>query len=600
MHRAFAGRDRGLALPTVFGLALVLLIMIGASMSVATTGTIRQDKDNDWNAALAAAYAGVSEYQSRLANDSTYVQYGNTSSKFTQPTGTTSTVVPPIVANPAFSTSGTTWATVPGSSDRAQFRYEVDTSNYQSKGTLRLRSTGKVGTSVRTVVADLKQSGFINYLYFTDYELQDPQFTGKTGCVNYLWGSTKRDGPGCGYIQFGRSDAASDADVFDGPVHSNDEFYICNAKFNRGIDSASTDTTNWIAASGCNPKGITVTKGDKIQIPATNTSDRTSTFTDQTRPGCLYTGPTKIRFYMSGSTAMMNVVSPFTKATNPNPGEKTGVTLAQCGDLTAMHTDAGTDVPAIDQNLIYVQNARPDGSVNSWATGTYPAGFQCRNIANVEGWSLGSVKFPIDNEQKPDYSTSTYPAYGCTKGDAYVSGVVGTAVTVSTENYIYVTGDITYNDANEDMLGLVGNNAVIVWNPVGTTTTTTTGCVRYNIFGQCIQYGPITSSTFGSLVSDGYNRTINAAILSVQHTFTVQNFTQIPRGTLTVNGSIAQKFRGPVGQGSNGYIKAYGYDARFVTTAPPKFLTPASTTYGVTQFAGVAPAYTANGTATDK
>jgi hypothetical protein len=48
-------------------------------------------------------------------------------------------------------------------------------------------------------------------------------------------------------------------------------------------------------------------------------------------------------------------------------------------------------------------------------------------------------------------------------------------------------------------------------------------------------------------------------------------------GTLTVNGAIAQKFRGPVGQfGSSpsGYIKNYNYDDRLLYRSPPYFLDP--------------------------
>ncbi len=43
-------------------------------------------------------------------------------------------------------------------------------------------------------------------------------------------------------------------------------------------------------------------------------------------------------------------------------------------------------------------------------------------------------------------------------------------------------------------------------------------------------------------------------------------------GTLSVNGSIVQKFRGPVGTGgtyATGYQKSYTYDDRLGVLAPP-------------------------------
>ncbi len=38
-----------------------------------------------------------------------------------------------------------------------------------------------------------------------------------------------------------------------------------------------------------------------------------------------------------------------------------------------------------------------------------------------------------------------------------------------------------------------------------------------------------------------------------------------------VNGSIAQRWRGIVGQGTNGYTKDYNYDTRLKYAAPPYF-----------------------------
>jgi hypothetical protein len=587
--------DAGLALPTVFGLALVMLIMVTASLTVANSGTTQANNDKDWDAALWSAYAGVEEYQSRLANDSTYVLYGNKDAKFSKDTGSTTLVAPPKT-NPAFGFSNS-WATVPGSDGTALYRYEVDNSKYQSSGVLRLRSPGMVGSSVRTIVANLKQSGFINFLYFTDKEVQDPQFTGKDYCDAYAYGDNARPvGSGsnqCQIIQFGRSDAA---DVFDGPVHSNDKLYVCNAKFNRGVESASKDDLYQMVCSGTPKPSVKI--GSNIPIPPTNTSDRATTFTNATRPGCLYTGPTTITFFMSGSVAKMNIVSPWTIQTNPNPGETTGTSYSYCGNVNDMHTAAGSTVDALDTNLMYVQDV-PDKSsnnVNGWTVGTYPnwSGgnkFTCNGTPSIDGWKFGSSQYPVSNEVTPLGAASDALAYGCRKGDAYVSGTYGSATTISAENYIYVTGDIKRDDPANDMLGLVGNNAIVVYSPVrcsGSTTLKSDGS------------GCSGSGSFQTLLASGYDRTIEAAILSVQHTFIVQNYSRVTRGTLYVTGSIAQKFRGPVGQGTLGYIKNYGYDARFLSTAPPKFLTPTSTTYGVTQFANVEPAFNTDGSSTGK
>jgi hypothetical protein len=122
------------------------------------------------------------------------------------------------------------------------------------------------------------------------------------------------------------------------------------------------------------------------------------------------------------------------------------------------------------------------------------------------------------------------------------------------------------------MLGLVGNNAVYVWNPVNSSG----------------------SSLLPAAVKT--NRRIDAAILSVAHSFAVQTpGSGGDRGTLTVNGAIAAKFRGVVRQNPNGYIKNYVYDTRLKYTAPPKFLSPVTTTYGVNVWVEVATVMKATG-----
>lgn len=86
--------------------------------------------------------------------------------------------------------------------------------------------------------------------------------------------------------------------------------------------------------------------------------------------------------------------------------------------------------------------------------------------------------------------------------------------------------------------------------------------------------------------------------MSVAHTFQVQNYSiGSSRGTLTINGALAQKYRGVVRRGSAGYAKDYNYDTRFKYMAPPKFLNPTTTTYGVTTWVETAAAFAANGAA---
>lgn len=81
---------------------------------------------------------------------------------------------------------------------------------------------------------------------------------------------------------------------------------------------------------------------------------------------------------------------------------------------------------------------------------------------------------------------------------------------------------------------------------------------------------------------------IDAAILSTKHSFIVDNWkcgSKLKK--LTVWGSIAQFWRGPVGTGGgtggSGYIKNYNYDERLASQQPPSFLSPSSTSWSLSR-----------------
>lgn len=645
--RRLAHNDQGIALPVVLGLGLVMLLLVAASMETVTGGVVKTSTDEDLAGARSAALAGVEEYQSRLANDSTYYKFGNPSAAFSASSNTLLSLPTGTNANPAFNISSSqSWAKIPDSSNvagaaDAYYRYEVDISDYSSKGTIRLRSTGKVGSSVESVVADLKQTGFIDFLYFTDYEETDPAFNatyrGTTTCDKHLWESPSRPSACSSRIQFGKFDSLY------GPVHSNDTMELCGTKvygtLTTSNPTAAYDTADCsgtptgarffqpkdpndpTAVDVPNPSGSVVYE-KSLDMPPTNSQMQAETYTDDPadvpNPGCLYTGPTSITFTSDGK---MKVVSPYTKATETNTAGTTGTTPAKCGAIADLHKTTGAVIPVLDLNLVYVQSVPSvTANVNYWpstGSGSSPAtpptgvpaavGFSCQSPASGTntGVSFGTMQYPMANEVLPPTSTSDTPAYSCRAGDLYVSGTVKGRTTLAAYNYIYVTGDITYADPANDILGLVGQNAVWVWNPI-TSTTTTTGSGSNKRTTITYAYGV-----------PGQNRTIDAAILSVAHTFFVQNYSSaVPtapsgttnvttalgsRGTLTVLGAIAQKYRGTVatsnsdGTVATGYAKSYQYDARYRFTAPPKFLTPVSTTYGVTQYAGVKAAYKVDG-----
>jgi hypothetical protein len=149
----------------------------------------------------------------------------------------------------------------------------------------------------------------------------------------------------------------------------------------------------------------------------------------------------------------------------------------------------------------------------------------------------------------------TYTTSGCS-GDAYVSGSYTTPVTIAAADDIIVNGNLTTTHDSSGApsgaatLGMVANEFIRVMH----------GCSSSS--------GNVSSQTFSNL-------SIDAAIFAIQHSFIVDNFNcGAALSSLTVNGAIAQNFRGAVGTTASngtrtGYLKNYNYDDRLEYLLPP-------------------------------
>jgi hypothetical protein len=436
-----------------------------------------------------------------------------------------------------------------------------------------------VGSETRTVVADLRVNSFLDYLYFTDFEVEDPAQYGSpaaTGCVTYAYAGRPS---GCHEIAFMRGD------VLDGPVHSNDRFRSCEATFTGEVTTATAvpplysrmDSNGSACDASTFHDAASPRTAGMVVMPATNTELKLETRTDLADPaGCLFTGPTQITLNGDGT---LTVRSPWTKKTQLSSAtDRTGRSPAGCGvpgsGVGGLASAEGSTFAVPDHNVVYVQ-AVPVvwNDANYWESSAVPrvrdsaGALRALECEGAGGQQDGNgIGFPTMNEVVADNS-----GYGCRTGDAFVSGTLRGALTIATANTLYITGDVKYQDATRDVLGLVGDGAVLVWNPLNAAKE--------------------------SLLSSK-NRTISAAVLSVAHTFQVQNHDfGGDRGTLTITGAIAQKFRGIVRSGTNGYLKDYTYDNRFRYLTPPKFLLPVSTTYDVTSWIETSRAFSANGAA---
>ena len=194
--------------------------------------------------------------------------------------------------------------------------------------------------------------------------------------------------------------------------------------------------------------------------------------------------------------------------------------------------------------------------------------------------------------------------FDCGLGNVYIEGTVKGRVTIAAENNVVVTGDLgVANTAlgadtgkdNSDLVGLVAQNSVVVYHPVEVTSWSVTSSGSGS---PSCKSAPSDTPTGGSngatctYTPNGYtnldylsppvtyagdskkHRWIYASIQTLAHSFWVESYNQgASPGTLSVRGSIAQRWRGIVGTGSitTGYFKDYSYDKRLQTTSPPYF-----------------------------
>jgi hypothetical protein len=527
--------EAGFTLVTVMGVLLIASLLSVATFAAVNGDARESGKDVGRKQALAAAEAGVNDYLFHLNQDNAY--------------WTKCTNVPaPNAVNDVWDGTGTDprkWRNVPGSN--AQYAIELlPVAPYTkctpgasvassmidiSSRTLRIRVTGRVPTAAgmdyRSVIAAVKRDGFLDFLYFTDYETSDSVWYGvstdgrPTGgsqgdliswaannCNTTYWrdgrGSLKWSGKftdakggslgpiSCTQIQFASKDVVS------GPLHTNDDLYTCdNPTFGRNtqdrIESGASYRTACTAGAKPNFKGAFLQNQKVIGMPATNAQLK-----QITAPAYLFSGTQTIQLRVDDM--LVN----------------------------------GTPKPYPSNGVLYIQNS-----------GYCPA-YQPLN---------------------PDNGTTS-----C--GNVRLSGTYGHDLTIATENDIVIDGDV--KRSGDAMLGLIANQFIRVANPSNHST-------------------PSDPSACDNVASTA-NRQIDAAILSLQHSFTVDNYyCGHPIGTLTVNGVIAQKFRGPVGTGgasgaSTGYIKAYNYDDRMAYRSPPNFLDPVQSAWRIARYTEQAPA----------
>jgi len=520
--------ESGMTMVVVMGVLLVATLFSVAAISAAD-GDIGQSRtDVDRKQAYAAAEAGINDYMSRLNQDSNY--------------WTNCTNVPaPAPVNQRYNPASPTtrkWRKLPNSTE-AEYTIELIPANGKAAcdpvdpagtmidantGSFTIRATGRsspqgTGTAAyRSITAKFRRKGFLDFLWFTDFETTDPEFFRGTSqyadaqaqCVKYER-NDRPSGYPCADITFVEPDGIR------GPLHTNDRLLVAGRPVfgrnsNDEIETVSKDGKGHPEGPAWEPNGSgtpnflgkLVSGAPKMEMPPSNAQL-------SQLASWVFTGDTRLEFRDSSvdiTTYNQSNGAPITETRSLTSPDFNGVIYVKNGVCNTPSTRQNP-YPQGNSGGNPVKNVNNVGCANLWVSGRYQK--------SVTLASAGDVIIEADEDNG--------------------TGTNGKGVRRN--------GDV--------IMGLIADNFIRVYHPCTSGGTNITPGTEYDV-------------------------QIDAAMLSLQHSFTVDEYDCGARlGTLTVNGAIAQKFRGPVGQfgsSAHGYTKNYNYDDRLLYRSPPYFLDP--------------------------
>ena len=420
----------------------------------------------------------------------------------------------------------------------------------------------------------------------------------------------------------------ADTQVY-GPIFANDSIYVGTTSTPGNLGPIETADPSCIAVTGerplstpgtgpydCVPAATSVTgTADRDNLPKQTipkSDSQLATFAAETLTtgpsyGCVYYGPTTITFDKGDQMTVWSPDSATTATCLPSQGATVNVP-------NGGHTTKGNGV-------IYVKTqttlsackptANPFANLATGGTGKYS---QVGEYARI-GATTPNCEADVFVSNHP-----TTPGH-TKKKPTSLSGVSG-PLTIGSSANIVVTGTIKYTHCGQtftssqahtltpvtkapkyacpyhpagtptptrrtrtepnDVLGLIANDYVEVNHPITTTPShavaTCAAGARGTPLAAVCEPGPIT---------------VDAAILALQHSFLVNHYTTSSWGshtgeigTLTVYGTINQKWRGAVGTGSGvttstGYVKYYDWDSGITGVTPPHYLDPSTPSWGL-------------------
>jgi hypothetical protein len=411
------GSERGFTMIIAIGVMFVTSLMLVAAFTIANGEVITTHTDSTQKQSYYAALAGVQQYEYRLQANPNYWQTCE-APKSTVPEEKSERYEITLLPASTAPTGTTTCST------SNPFNTMIE-----SKGalvnTFRIKSVGFAGKEKRTIVATFKVTGFLDFIYFTNFETEDPNlYNAPTGCAGAYHKEWSAKGLKCETITFTSNDSVN------GPMHTNDSTKIeGSAEFGREghspldtveinggtypedeKENCSGGKPTFFTASGCYTKGQTL-------IPPESDSSLTAYVEEKNK----FAGQTFLT--LNGALNKITVVD----FTEPKPGE---------------YKENTETIGWPENGLIYVSDKTCS-----------PATFSATNA---------------------DTKSEQEKRRGC--GDVYVSGSYKKSLTIAGEDDVIISGSLYPTSvegkvgtepptSSAAVLGLIAKEYVRVYHP---------------------------------------------------------------------------------------------------------------------------------------
>ena len=308
--------------------------------------------------------------------------------------------------------------------------------------------------------------------------------------------------------------------------------------------------------------------------------------------GCVFTGPTRIRFSVETGVGYMYVTSPDTLVTATACG---GTTLKSSTSAPATQVTKKIALNGFTDLVIYVQNVPRPGQAddvdndydvnNRWTAGTEPT---CKpkttkiypylipnDTVDRALFNSGSTYRGFPSEQADP--ASPWYANNCGSGDLYVQGPYKGNLTIATQSNIVLTSSVTDSTST----GATGQPAA--------SSTSALGLVSEK-FTYAYRPTKADRTWVGDWKSaNAVDPKYNFALLAVDECFAAQDPYYSPRqGNIYLWGSLAQKYRCVVGS-TGGYYKQYAFDSRLMNLHPPYMLELSTEPWEVERYSELTP-----------